>query len=192
MRARRSGARHRTVTARGVKWRLFIQRQRAVLAGMPVQGATMSEQAQQQQAVFNIEKIFVKDLSVEVPNAPAIYMEREAPKIDVQMNTQGGGVAENVYQVLLTVTVSAKVGERTMFMVEATQGGIFRIAGVPQEQLEMVLSITCPNLLFPYVRETISDAVGRAGFMPLYLNPVNFEAIYAQRMQQAQPAAQPN
>lgn len=154
----------------------------------------MSEQEQQQQAVFNIEKIFVKDLSVEVPNAPAIYMEREAPKIDVQMNTQGGPVAEGVYQVLLTVTVSAKVQDRTMFLVEASQGGIFRITGVPQEQLEMVLSITCPNLLFPYVRETISDAVGRAGFMPLYLNPVNFEAIYQQRMAQAQaqPTAQPN
>lgn len=147
----------------------------------------MSEQ-QQQQAVFNIEKIFVKDLSVEVPNAPAIFTEREAPQIDVQMNTQGGPVAENVYQVLLTVTVSAKVGDRTMFLVEATQGGIFRIVGVPQDQIELVLSITCPNLLFPYVRETISDAVGRAGFMPLYLNPVNFEALYAQRMQQGQAA----
>ncbi len=153
----------------------------------------MSEQ-QQQQPVFNIEKIFVKDLSVEVPNAPAIFTEREAPQIDVQMNTQGGPIAENVYQVLLNVTVSAKIGERTMFLVEASQGGIFRIAGVPQEQMELVLSITCPNLLFPYVRETISDAVGRAGFMPLYLNPVNFEAIYAQRMAQAQaqPAGQPN
>lgn len=153
----------------------------------------MSEQ-QQQQPVFNIEKIFVKDLSVEVPNAPAIFTEREAPQIDVQMNTQGGPIAENVYQVLLTVTVSAKIGERTMFLVEASQGGIFRIAGVPQEQMELVLGITCPNLLFPYVRETISDAVGRAGFMPLYLNPVNFEAIYAQRMAQAQaqPAGQPN
>jgi preprotein translocase subunit SecB len=153
----------------------------------------MSEQ-QQQQAVFNIEKIYVKDLSVEVPNAPAIFTEREAPQIDVQMNTQGAPIAENVYQVLLNVTVSAKIGERTMFLVEASQGGIFRIAGVPLEQMELVLSITCPNLLFPYVRETISDAVGRAGFMPLYLNPVNFEAIYAQRMAQAQAqqAGQPN
>lgn len=152
--------------------------------------------SEQQQPVFNIEKIYVKDLSVEVPNAPAIFTEREAPQIDVQMNTQGMPVAENVYQVLLTVTVSAKVGDRTMFLVEATEGGIFRIAGVPQDQIELVLSITCPNLLFPYVRETISDAVGRAGFMPLYLNPVNFEALYAQRMQQvqaeAQQAGQPN
>lgn len=148
----------------------------------------MSEQ--EQQPVFNIEKIFVKDMSVEVPNAPAIFMEREAPQIDVQMNTQGAPVAEGVYQVLLTVTVSAKVQDRTMFLVEASQGGIFRIGGVPQEQVELVLSITCPNLLFPYARETISDAVGRAGFMPLYLNPVNFEAIYAQRMAQAQAEAQ--
>lgn len=147
----------------------------------------MSER-QTQQPIFTIEKIYVKDLSVEVPNAPAIFMEREAPQIDVQMNTQGGPVGQDVYQVILTVTVSAAVGERTMFLVEAAQGGIFRIAGVPQEQVELVLGITCPNLLFPYVRETISDAVGRAGFMPLYLNPVNFEAIYAQRMQQAAQA----
>ena len=149
----------------------------------------MSEQ-EQQQPVFSIEKVFVKDLSVEVPNAPGIYTEREAPQIDVQMNTQGSPVAENIYQVLLTVTVSAKIQDRTMFLVEAAQGGIFRIAGVPQDQMELVLSVACPNVLFPYVRETISDAVGRAGFMPLYLNPVNFEALYAQRMAQAQAEAQ--
>ncbi len=149
----------------------------------------MSEQTSQQ-PVFTIEKIYVKDLSVEVPNAPAIFMERDTPAIDVQMNTQGGPVAQDVYQVILTVTVSATVGERTLFLVEAAQGGIFRIAGVPAEQVELVLSITCPNLLFPYVRETISDAVGRAGFPPLYLNPVNFEALYAQRLQQQAAQAQ--
>ena len=149
----------------------------------------MSEQ-EQQQAVFSIEKIFVKDLSVEVPNAPAIYMEREAPKIDVQMNTQAGAVTDNVFQVLLTVTVSAKIQDRTMFLVEATQGGLFRIAGLPQEQIELALGIACPNVLFPYMRETVSEAVGRAGFMPLYLNPVNFEALFAQRMAQAQAEAQ--
>jgi preprotein translocase subunit SecB len=142
----------------------------------------MSEQAQQQQQpVFNIEKIYVKDLSVEVPNAPAVFLESGAPKIDVQLNTQGGPIGEELFQGLLTVTVTAKVEDRTMFLVEASQGGIFRIVGVPQDQLELVLGITCPNLLFPYIRETISDAVTRAGFMPLYLNPVNFEALYHQR-----------
>jgi preprotein translocase subunit SecB len=148
----------------------------------------------EQQPVFTIEKIYLKDLSVEVPHAPAIFLEREAPKVEVNLNTEGGSIGEDIYQVLLTVTVSATVGERTLFLVEAAQGGIFRIAGVPAEQMELVLSITCPNLLFPYVRETVSDAVSRAGFLPLYLNPVNFEALYAQRMQQAVAAqgAQPN
>ncbi|MCL6555893.1 MAG: protein-export chaperone SecB [Burkholderiales bacterium] len=148
----------------------------------------------EQQPVFTIEKIYLKDLSVEVPHAPAIFLEREAPKVEVNLNTEGGSIGEDIYQVLLTVTVSASVGERTLFLVEAAQGGIFRIAGVPAEQMELVLSITCPNLLFPYVRETVSDAVSRAGFLPLYLNPVNFEALYAQRMQQAVAAqgAQPN
>lgn len=150
----------------------------------------MSEQ-QAQQPVFTIEKIYVKDLSVEVPNAPAIFLEREAPKIDVQLNTESGPVGQDIYQVIVTVTVSASVGERTMFLVEAAQGGVFRIAGVPAEQVELVLGITCPNLLFPYVRETISDAVSRAGFPPLYLNPINFEAVYAQRMQQAAQAQGP-
>jgi len=148
----------------------------------------------EQQPVFTIEKIYLKDLSVEVPHAPAIFLEREAPKVEVNLNTEGGSIGEDIYQVLLTVTVSATVGERTLFLVEAAQGGIFRIAGVPAEQMELVLSITCPNLLFPYVRETVSDAVSRAGFLPLHLNPVNFEALYAQRMQQAVAAqgAQPN
>jgi len=148
----------------------------------------------EQQPVFTIEKIYLKDLSVEVPHAPAIFLERETPKVEVNLNTEGGSIGEDIYQVLLTVTVSATVGERTLFLVEAAQGGIFRIAGVPAEQMELVLSITCPNLLFPYVRETVSDAVSRAGFLPLYLNPVNFEALYAQRMQQAVAAqgAQPN
>lgn len=134
------------------------------------------------QPVFSIEKIYVKDLSVEVPNAPEIFLEREPPTVEVQMNTEAGPVAEDVYQALLTVTVAARVKERTLFLVEATQGGIFRIAHVPKDQLELVLAITCPNLLFPYVRETVSDAVTRAGFMPLYLNPVNFEALYQNRM----------
>lgn len=146
----------------------------------------MSEQ--QQQAIFNIEKIFLKDLSVEVPNAPAIFTEREAPQIDVQLNSQGGPIAEDIYQVLVTVTVSAKIGERSMFLVEASQGGIFRIAGVPEEQMELVLSITCPNLLFPYVRETISDVVLRAGFPPLQLAPFNFEGEYLRQQQAAQQA----
>jgi preprotein translocase subunit SecB len=145
-----------------------------------------------QQPVFNIEKLYVKDLSVEVPNAPAIYLERDAPQIDVNMSTESRALGEDVYNTTITVTVTAKVGEKTMFLVECTQGAIFRIQHLPQDQLQMVLGIGCPNIVFPYLRETVSDVVIRAGFPPLLLNPVNFEALFLQQQQaQQQQAAAP-
>ena len=145
--------------------------------------------ADEQQPVFNIEKLFVKDLSVEVPGAPAIYLEREAPHMDVNMTSASQALGDDVYQSSITVTVSAKVGDKTMFLVECTQGGIFRIQNVPQDQMPMVLGIGCPNIVFPYLRETISDVVIRAGFPPLLLNPVNFEAMFLQQQAQQQQAA---
>jgi preprotein translocase subunit SecB len=144
-----------------------------------------------QQPVFNIEKLFVKDLSVEVPNAPAIYLEREAPQIDVNMSTESHALGEDLYHCSLTVTVTAKTGDKTMFLVECTQAGIFRIQNVPQEQLPMVLGIGCPNIVFPYLRETVSDVVIRAGFPPLLLNPVNFESLFLQQQQAQQAQQQP-
>jgi preprotein translocase subunit SecB len=109
-----------------------------------------------QQPVFNIEKLFVKDLSLEVPNAPAIYMEREAPQIDVNMSTSSRAMGEDLYHTSITVTVTAKIGDKTMFLVECTQAGVFRIQNVPQDQIPMVLGIGCPNIVFPYLRETVS------------------------------------
>lgn len=147
--------------------------------------------ADEQQPVFNIEKLFVKDLSVEVPGAPAIYLEREAPHMDVNMTSESQALGDDVYQSSITVTVSAKVGDKTMFLVECTQGGIFRIQNVPQDQMPMVLGIGCPNIVFPYLRETISDVVIRAGFPPLLLNPVNFEAMFLQQQAQQQQQATP-
>ncbi len=145
--------------------------------------------ADEQQPVFNIEKLYVKDLSVEVPNAPAIYLEREAPQIDVNMSTESSALGENLYLASITVTVTAKTGDKTMFLVECTEAGIFRIDHVPQDQLPMVLGIGCPNIVFPYLRETVSDVVIRAGFPPLLLNPVNFEALFLQQQQAQQQAA---
>lgn len=139
-----------------------------------------------QQPVFNIEKLFVTDLSVEVPNAPAIFLEREAPQVDVNLSTQSHPLGEDLYHNAITATVTAKIGDKTMFLVEATQAGIFRIQNVPQEQMPMVLGIGCPNIIFPYLRETVSDVIVRAGFPPLLLNPVNFEALFLQNQQQAQ------
>lgn len=140
--------------------------------------------------VFSIEKLFVKDLSVEVPNAPKIFLERDTPQVEIQMNTSATPVDDGYFEVLVSVTVTARLGEKTVFLVEASQGGVFQIRNVPQEEMDSVLGITCPNILYPYAREVVSDAVVRAGFAPVLLNPVNFEAIFqAQRESRAQQQA---
>ena len=152
----------------------------------------MSQQPNPTQPAFSVEKLFVKDLSIEVPNAPRIYLERDPPQIEIQMNNAANPIDDGYYVVLLTVTVTAKLGDKSVFLVEATQGGVFQIRNVAQPEMEVVLGVTCPNILFPYVREVISDAVVRAGFPPVVLAPMNFEAIYQARQQiQAQAAAAP-
>lgn len=148
--------------------------------------------AQEQEATpsFTIEKLYVKDLSLEVPNAPAIFLEQESPEISVQLQTGIQGLSDDAFEVTLTVTVTSKIGEKTVFLVETAQAGIFRIRNVPQENIEPLLAIACPNILFPYAREVVSESAVRAGFQPVLLQPVNFEALYAQRLQQQQQAAQ--
>ena len=150
----------------------------------------MSEAQQSNQPVFSIEKVYVKDLSLEVPNAPQVFLEREAPQVDIQLHHNSTGVEDGVYQTVLTVTVTAKIGDKTLFLVEAAQAGIFVARNIPAGELEAVLGIACPNILFPYVREVISDVVVRAGFPPVVLNPVNFESIYQQAVQQQQATPQ--
>ena len=150
----------------------------------------MSEAQQSNQPVFSIEKVYVKDLSLEIPNAPQIFLEREAPQVDIQLHHNSNAVEDGVYQTMLTVTVTAKVGEKTLFLVEATQAGIFVARNIPTGELDAVLGIACPNILFPYIREVISDTVVRAGFPPVILSPVNFEAIYQAQRDSQQPAQQ--
>jgi len=145
----------------------------------------MSEQ-QDTAPVFSIEKIYVKDLSLEVPNAPHCYLERDPAEIALQMQTGGEAVGEGIFNVVLTLTVTAKIGEKTQFLVEVAQAGIFQIRNVPEEELEPIIAVACPNILFPYAREAVSDAVSRAGFPPVLLAPVNFESIYRDRLMQQQ------
>ncbi len=144
----------------------------------------------QNQPVFSIEKVYVKDLSLEIPNAPQAFLEREAPTVDIQLHHNTTSVEDGVFQTVLTVTVTAKIKERTLFLVEAAQAGIFVVRNVPAQELDAVLAIACPNILFPYVREVVSDIVTRAGFPPVVLSPVNFEAVY-QSQREAKPAAEP-
>jgi preprotein translocase subunit SecB len=145
----------------------------------------------QQQPAFGIEKIYVKDMSLEIPHAPEVFLSGDQPQVDVQLHNEGSAISDGLYQVVLTITVTAKAGEKTMFLVEVAQAGIFQIHNVPEADLEPLLATACPNILFPYAREAVSDVIGRAGFPPVYLAPVNFEAIYLQRLQQAQEQAAP-
>jgi preprotein translocase subunit SecB len=139
----------------------------------------------QQQPTFGIEKIYVKDLSLEIPHAPDVFLSAEQPQVDVRLHNEGAPISEGMYHVVLTVTVTAKAGEKTLFLVEVAQAGVFQIRNLPESDLEPFLATACPNILYPYVRETVSAVVGHAGFPPVYLAPVNFEAIYMQRLQQA-------
>jgi preprotein translocase subunit SecB len=146
----------------------------------------MSEEAQNNtQPVFNIDKLYVKDLSLEIPNAPAIFLERENPQIDLQLQTQATKINEGVFDVTVTVTVTAKFQDkdRVLFLIEAGQSGIFQIRNVPDADMEQVLGVTCPNILYPYLREVVSDVAVRGGFAPVLLNPINFEALFQQQKQ---------
>jgi preprotein translocase subunit SecB len=143
------------------------------------------------QPVFNIEKLYVKDLSLEVPHAPGIFLEREQPQIDLQLQTQAASIEEGLFDVTVTVTATAKLPgkDKVMFLIEAKQAGIFQIRNIPAEEMETVLAAVCPNILYPYLREVVSDVAVRGGFAPVLLNPVNFEAILQQQKQQAHAQA---
>lgn len=146
----------------------------------------MTEAAQQNtQPLFNMEKLYVKDLSLEIPNAPLIFLERENPLIDVQLHTQAASIEEGMFEVSVTSTVTAKIGEKVMFLIEAKQAGIFQIRNIPAAELEPILAVMCPNILFPYLREVVSDASVRGGFAPVLLNPINFDVLYQQQKQQS-------
>lgn len=140
-----------------------------------------SESTESQQPTFLIEKIYVKDLSLEIPHAPQIFLEREAPEINMQLGGKNQNLGDGLHEVLLTVTVTAKIKDKMMFLVEVQQAGVFRIGNISEEEMGPVLGIGCPTIIFPYLREVVSDTVTRAGFPPVILNPVNFEAIYRQK-----------
>jgi len=146
--------------------------------------------AQTQNAVgFSIEKIYVKDLSLENPGAPLSFRQQEAPQIEIGLRTSGDQIEPDVYETVLTITLTAKTGDQTLFLVEASQAGIFTIRGVPPEQMQGVLAVHCPTVIFPYIRETLADAVARAGFPPVHLAPINFETLYTQQLAQMSPQA---
>jgi preprotein translocase subunit SecB len=150
-----------------------------------------TQQAQDQQPLFGIEKIYLKDMSLELPNAPKVFFEREAPQVEVNIHNEAASLEqEGLFEVVLTVTVTAKIQDRTIFLVEAAQAGIFQIRNIPQADIEAVLGTLCPNTLLPYAREAVASIVQRAGFPPVTLQHMNFDLVYQQRMQQMQAEQQ--
>ncbi len=137
------------------------------------------------QPFFQIEKLYVKDLSLEVPNAPQVFMQAESPQLEIQVRNEANQFAEGLFEVTVAVTVTARAGEKTVFLVEAVQAGIFTARGIPQDDLEPLLAIACPTIVYPYARETVSDLVTRAGFPAVVLQPVSFEQMYLERRKQA-------
>ena len=138
---------------------------------------------------FSIDRIYVKDLSLENPGAPQSFQVSDAPQVEIGLRTRTDQVESDIYESVLTVTVTARSGDKTLFLVEAAQAGLFTIRGVPQAQLQPVIAIHCPTVLFPYVRETIADATTRAGYPPVHLAPINFEVLYQQQLAQMQASA---
>lgn len=142
------------------------------------------------QQQFEIQKVYLKDVSLEVPNSPSIFTEQWKPEINLQINTSSSQIAENIYNVTLTLTVTAKLGEKTAYLVEIQQSGIFTIKGFPNDHLGAMLGAFCPNILFPFGREAIASLVQKSGFPPLVLNPVNFDALYLQQLEAKKKAQQ--
>ena len=149
----------------------------------------MSEEvkAAEQQAVFSIEKLYLKDLSLEVPHAPRIFLENGEPEVDMRVATESTKLEDEFYNCAVTVTVTAKLADdKVMFLNEVTQSGIFRIANIDDADIQLLLAVACPNILFPYAREAVSSTLTRAGFPPVLLAPINFEAMYQQGQEEGE------
>ena len=137
--------------------------------------------------VFQIQRIYLKDLSLEQPNSPQILLEQAQPQVDINLAMSAEPIAEGVFEVCVTATVTTKVGERTLFLVEAKQAGIFEIRNIPDDQLQGIIGVVCPQMVYPYLRAIVSDVCTRAGFPPILLTEVNFQAMF-EAQQQAAPA----
>ncbi len=144
----------------------------------------MSETTIPQQPIFNLEKLYVKDLSLEIPHSPAIFLEREAPTMEFGLDSQAESIGDDRFEVLIKATVIAKLKEKTVFLIEAKHAGIFHIVNIPKDEMSHVLGIVCPNILYPYLRATITDISVRGGFAPVILSPFNFEVLRDQQKQQ--------
>ena len=148
---------------------------------------------QQQEPVFQIQRVYLKEASLEQPNSPGILLEQEQPTVDIQLGVDASQAAEGVYEVCVTATVTTKLKDKTVFLVEVKQAGIFEIRNLPADQLNPVMGIACPQIVYPYLRANVSDIVTRAGFPPVHLAEINFQAMYEQQQAAApQDAVEPS
>lgn len=141
------------------------------------------------EAVFQIQRVYLKEASLEQPNSPSILLEQAAPNVDIQLGVEGTPIADGMYEVAVTATVHTKIDDKTVFLVEAKQAGIFEIRHLPQEQMGAIMGIACPQIIYPYLRSNVADLIQRGGFPPVHMSEINFQAMYEQ--QQAQQAAAP-
>lgn len=142
--------------------------------------------AQEQAPIFAIQRMYLKGMSLELPHAPAIFLENQQPSVEVQLDVSHSEVVEAIHEAVVTVTLTTKVGEKVAFLVEVAQAGIFEIRNVPDDQMDILLNVVCANMIFPYLRANLADAVQRTGFPPIHLAEFNFEAIYQQRLAETQ------
>lgn len=144
----------------------------------------MTDQAQA--PAFAIQRVYLKDLSVEIPHAPRIFLETQQPSVEIQMDVGSEQIADGIYESTVTITITTKIAEKVAFLIEARQGGIFEIRNVPDEQMPLLVNVVCPNIVYPYLRSNVADTVQRTGFPPIHLAEINFEGLYQQRLQQLQ------
>ena len=147
------------------------------------QGAAANEQAQQ--PTFGMQRSYLKDLSLEMPNAPQILLEQKQPTVDISLNLGAERLAETVFEVGVRATITTKIDDKVLYLVEGTQAGIFEIANIPEDQIDPLLGIVCPSMVFPYLRANLADAINRTGLPAVHMAEVNFQALYEQRRQEA-------
>lgn len=140
--------------------------------------------------VFQIQRVYLKEISLEQPNSPAILLEQAQPSVDIQLGIEANPLAEGVFEVCVTATVQTKISDKTVFLVEAKQGGIFEIRNIPEDQMGAILGIACPQIVYPYLRGNVADIIQRAGFPPVHLSEINFQAMYEQQQIASTQAAE--
>jgi preprotein translocase subunit SecB len=144
-----------------------------------------------QDPTFQIQRIYLKEASLEQPNSPAILLEQEQPSVDIQLGVEANPVAEGVFEICVTATVQTKIKDKTVFLVEAKQAGIFEIRNLPEDQMGPIMGIACPQIVYPYLRGNVADIIQRGGFPPVHLSEINFQAMYEQQQAQAAGNATP-